>query len=85
MECAAIQDVLVVGKALNKQESRERKLELDRVVAMLTRLGGRGYCVKENSVTYKSLETDPDPDPDPESKRSFGSCPQIPTCYFENK
>ena len=66
LECAAIQDVLVVGKALNKQESRERKLELDRIVAMLTRLGGRGYCVKENSATYKSLETDPDCDPDPD-------------------
>ena len=59
-----VQDVLVVGKALYKQESRERKLELDRIVAMLTRLGGRGYCVKENSATYKSLETDPDYDPD---------------------
>ena len=66
LECAAIQDVLVVGKTLNKQESRERKLELDRIVAMLTRLGGRGYCVKENSATYKSLETDPEPDPEPD-------------------
>ncbi len=36
----------------------------NRIVAILTRLGGRGYCVKENSATYKSLETDPDPDPD---------------------
>ena len=37
-----VQDALVVGKALYKQESRERKLELDRIVAMLTRSGGRG-------------------------------------------
>jgi len=47
MECAAIQDVLVVGKALGREESRERKIELDRIAAMLSRLGGRGYCVKE--------------------------------------
>ena len=35
-----VQDVLVVGKTLYKQESRERKLELDHIVAMLTQLGG---------------------------------------------
>ena len=37
LECAAIQDVLVVGEALDKQESRERKIELDRIAAMLSR------------------------------------------------
>ncbi|MCC5885370.1 MAG: four helix bundle protein, partial [Gammaproteobacteria bacterium] len=47
LECAAIQDVLVVGKALAEIESRERKVELDRMAAMLSRLGGRGYGVKE--------------------------------------
>jgi len=35
LECAAIQDVLVVGKALDKTESRSRKDELDRMAAML--------------------------------------------------
>ena len=52
MECAAIQDVLVVGKALDGEESRGRKIELDRIAAMLSRLGGRGYCVKEESTPY---------------------------------
>ncbi len=52
LECAAIQDVLVVGKALAEVDSRERKIELDRMAAMLSRLGGRGYCVKEDSVVY---------------------------------
>jgi len=42
LECAAIQDVLVVGKALDQAESRERKIELDRMAAMLSRLDGRG-------------------------------------------
>src|SRR6056297_3006598 len=54
LECAAIQDVLVVGKALDKAESRKRKIELDRMAAMLSRLGGRGYCVKEEPAVYRS-------------------------------
>ena len=37
LECAAIQDVLVVGKALEEQESFERKIELNRIAAMLTK------------------------------------------------
>ncbi len=63
-ECAAIQDVLVVGKALDEEESRERKTELDRIAAMLTRLGGRGYCVKEGRESYGFTEIDPDTDTD---------------------
>jgi len=43
MECAAIQDILMVGNVLIRDESREHKLELDRIAAMLSRLGGRGY------------------------------------------
>jgi len=47
LECAAIQDVLVVGKALDREESRQRKTELDLMAAMISRLGGRGYQVRE--------------------------------------
>jgi len=61
LECAAIQDVLVVGKALDKTESRTRKDELDRMAAMLSRLGGRGYQVQEKHEVYGA---DPDPDSD---------------------
>ena len=43
LECAAIQDVLQVGGALTQQESLRRKVELDRIATMLSRLGGRGY------------------------------------------
>ena len=64
LECAAIQDVLVVGKALDQAESRKRKIELDRMAAMLSRLGGRGYCAKEGSSVYGSAGIDFDPDSD---------------------
>ena len=64
LECAAIQDVLIVGKGLDKAESRQRKGELDRIAAMLSRLGGRGYSVKEGFGEYGYTEFDPDPDSD---------------------
>ena len=57
LECAAIQDVLVVGEALDPGESLRRKEDLDRMAAMLSRLGGRGYAVDDDSATYG---TDPD-------------------------
>jgi four helix bundle protein len=54
LECAAIQDVLVVGKALDGEESQRRKQELDRMAAMPSRLGGRGYCVREDAAICSS-------------------------------
>jgi hypothetical protein len=67
LECAAIQDVRVVGKALGEQESQARKIDLDRIVAMLSRLGGRGYCVKEDAAPYGSAGIDFDTDSDTDS------------------
>ena len=64
MECAAIQDVLVVGRALGSEESRVHKVELDRIAAMLSRLGGRGYFVKEDPTPYGVGQIDFDPDSD---------------------
>jgi len=64
LECAALQDVLVVGKALDEAESQNRKTELDRMAAMLSRLGGRGYRVREETTAYDGNPIDPDPDSD---------------------
>jgi len=64
LECAAIQDVSMVGKVLDDAESEARKMELDRIAAVLTRMGGRGYCVKEEREPYGQAELDPDPDSD---------------------
>ena len=64
LECAAIQDVPVVGKALDREQSEKQKIELDRIAAMLSRLGGRGYCIKENSAGYGIERFDFDTDSD---------------------
>jgi hypothetical protein len=37
------------------------------MAAMLSRLGGRGYCVAENSVPYGTKPEKVDPDPGPDS------------------
>ena len=68
MECAAIQDVLVVGKALDEQESRERKIELGRMAAMLSRLGKRGYAVQEEAASGCGNDFDFDNDFDNDSE-----------------
>ena len=47
MECAAIQDILVAGSALNEDESAQRKSVLDRIAIMLSRLGKRGYAIRQ--------------------------------------
>jgi len=74
LECAAIQDVLVVGKALDHKESQARKAELDRMAAMLSRLGGRGYQIREEPTAYgcgvDDFDSDPDFDLDEEKPQS---------------
>jgi len=69
LECAAIQDVLVVGKSLEENESRDRKVELDRMAAMLSRLGKRGYIVEEEPSGY-GIDPDFDSDFDPDKMKS---------------
>ena len=56
LECAAIQDVLVVCRALDERVSQQRKKDIDRMAAMLSRLGGRGYQVGEESADYHAGE-----------------------------
>ena len=62
LECAAIQDVLVVGKGLDPTESAKRKADLDRMAAMLSRLGGRGYAVREEPAAYENEAPDSEDD-----------------------
>lgn len=47
LECGAVQDVLEVCGAISSQENADAKKLLERIVAMLTKLGKRGYFVQE--------------------------------------
>jgi four helix bundle protein len=69
LECAAVQDVLVVGKGLEDHASREHKVELDRMAAMLSRLGKRGYAAEEEPSSYR-IDPDFDSDFDPDETKS---------------
>ncbi|MDY6822677.1 MAG: hypothetical protein SWH68_02605 [Thermodesulfobacteriota bacterium] len=55
-----------------------RQPELDRMAAMLSRLGGRGYQIREDQAAC-SVDFDPDSDFDPEKRKSqqfFGKSPK---------
>ena len=67
LECGAVQDVLQVCGALSAEENANRKALLDRIVAMLTKLGQRGYAVNEDQAPY-TVEGDPDTDSDPDAE-----------------
>lgn len=67
LECAAIQDVLVVGRALDREERRQCKTELDRMAGMFNRLDGRGYQVRAEQDVY-GAGFDPHSDFDLEGK-----------------
>ena len=62
LECGAIQDVLEVCGAISSQENAEAKKLLDRIVAMLTKLGKRGYTISETISENYGNNLDPDPD-----------------------
>jgi four helix bundle protein len=72
MECGAIQDMLEVYGAMSAEENAKAKAVLDRIVAMLTKLGRRGYSVREESAEYGAERIDTDTDPDGEHGRSNG-------------
>jgi four helix bundle protein len=69
LECGAVQDVLHVCGALSADENATRKALLDRIVAMLTKLGQRGYAVHEDPAPY-TVGIDPDTDSDPDAERN---------------
>jgi four helix bundle protein len=64
LECAAIQGVLHVCEALPADDNNQQKALLDRVVVMLTKLGPRGYAVREELGEYRVSQFDTDADAD---------------------
>lgn len=66
LECGAVQDVLHECGAISAEESDQAKSVLDWIVAMLTKLGQRGYAVHEGADHYgtEGFNSDADTDPD---------------------
>ena len=62
------QDVLGVCETISAEQNHQGKILLDRMVAMLTKMGGRSTSVKESEIVYYSgnedIDTDGDPDTD---------------------
>jgi len=69
LECGAAQDVLQVCGALPAEQSAQAKILLDRIVAMLTKLGQRGYVIREEPGEYGVGRNDTDSDTDPDGDR----------------
>ena len=67
LECGAVQDVLQVCGALTAEQNAQAKMVLDRIVAMLTKLGQRGYAIHEEPGEYRAGRNDTDSDTDPDS------------------
>ena len=67
LECSAIQDVLEVCGGLSTEENARTKAVLDRIVAMLTRLGRRGYAIREEPAEYGAAGIDSDTNSDSDS------------------
>jgi four helix bundle protein len=51
-ECGAVQDVLEVCGAITPDENAHAKKLLDRIVAMLTKLGQRGYSISDDDAEF---------------------------------
>jgi len=49
---------------LSADDSNQQKALLDRIVAMLRKLGQRGYSVREELGEYRSSQIDTDTDTD---------------------
>lgn len=76
VECAAIQDVPEVCGGLSSDQNIQAKQTLDRIAAMLTRLGKRGYSVHESTSEYDTEtrgrgDGDGDADTEPDGDRDL--------------
>jgi four helix bundle protein len=72
LECGAVQDVLQVCNAISSEENNKAKALLDRIVAMLTKLGQCGYTVHEEPRDYQVGRNDTDSDTDPDADEHGG-------------
>ncbi len=62
--------MVLASETISAEQNHQGKILLDRIVAMLTKMGGRSYSVKESEIVYYSGNDDPDPDTNTNKKRT---------------
>jgi hypothetical protein len=64
-----VQDVLGGCETISAEQNHQCKILLDRMVAMVTKMGGWSYSVKESEIVYYSGNDDTDGDPDSDTDK----------------
>jgi len=59
----------LASETISAEQNHQGKISLDRIVAMLTKMGGRSYTVKESGIVYYSGNDDTDTDGDPDTDK----------------
>ena len=56
--------MVLASETISAEQNHQGKILLDRIVAMLSKMGGRSTSVKESEIVYYSGNDDTDPDTD---------------------
>ena len=59
-------NMYLASETISAEQNHQGKISLDRIVAMLTKIGVRSYTVKESEIVYYSGNGDPDTDKRPD-------------------
>ncbi len=58
--------MVLASETISAEQNHQGIILLDRIVAMLTKLGWRSTAVKESEIVYYSRNDDPDTDKKPD-------------------
>ena len=64
-----VQEGLGVCVTISTEQNHQGKIYLDRIVAMLTKMGGQGYFLKKSEIVYYSGNDDTDTDGDIDTEK----------------
>ena len=63
-----VQDGLGDYETISTEQNHQSKIYLERIVAMLNKMGGQSTSVKESEIVYYSGNDDTDTDGDPDTE-----------------
>jgi len=61
--------MVLASETISTEQNHQGKILLDRIDAMLTKMGGRSTSVKESEIVYYSGNADIDTDSDPDTDK----------------